>query len=47
MLTMDNPPETTLVSLSIEGSSAHIELIREDKYNAMNVAMITELIELF
>ena len=47
MLTMDNPPETTLVSLSIEGSSARIELIREDKYNAMNVAMITELIELF
>ena len=47
MLTMDNAPETTLVSLSIEGSSARIELIREDKYNAMNVAMITELIELF
>ena len=47
MLTMDNPPETTLVSLSIQGSSARIELIREDKYNAMNVAMITELIELF
>ena len=44
---MDNPPETTLVSLSIQGSSARIELIREDKYNAMNVAMITELIELF
>ena len=44
---MDNPPETTLVSLLIQGSSARIELIREDKYNAMNVAMITELIELF
>ena len=44
---MDNPPETTLVSLLIKGSSARIELIREDKYNAMNVAMITELIELF
>ena len=47
MLTMDNPPETTLVSLSIQGSSARIELIREDKYNAMNVTMITELIEVF
>ncbi|MCH1443370.1 MAG: enoyl-CoA hydratase-related protein [Candidatus Poseidoniaceae archaeon] len=47
MITMDNPPETTLVSLLIQGSSARIELIREDKYNAMNVAMITELIELF
>ena len=44
---MDNPPETTLVSLLIQGSSARIELIREDKYNAMNVALITELIELF
>ena len=47
MITMDNPPETTLVSLLIQGSSARIELIREDKYNAMNVAMITELIEIF
>ena len=47
MVTMDKPPETTLVSLTVEGSSARVELTREDKYNAMNVAMITELIEVF
>ena len=47
MLTMDNPPETALVTLTVEGSSARVELTREDKYNAMNVAMITELIEIF
>ena len=44
---MDNPPETTLVSLIVDGSSARVELAREDKYNAMNVTMITELIEIF
>ena len=44
---MDNPPETTLVSLIVDGSSARVELAREDKYNAMNVMMITELIEIF
>ena len=44
---MDNPPETTLVSLIVNGSSARVELAREDKYNAMNVTMITELIEIF
>lgn len=47
MITMDNPPETTLVSLIVDGSSARVELAREDKYNAMNVTMITELIEIF
>ena len=47
MVTMDKPPETTPVSLTVEGSSALVELTREDKYNAMNVAMITELIEVF
>ena len=47
MITMDNPPETTLVTLTVDGSSARIELTREDKYNAMNVAMITELIDIF
>ena len=45
MLTMDDLPETALVTLTIEGSSARVELTREEKYNAMNVAMITELIE--
>ena len=44
---MDNPPETTLVSLIVDGSSARVELAREDKYNALNVTMITELIEIF
>jgi methylglutaconyl-CoA hydratase len=47
MLTMDALPETALVTLTIEGSSARVELTREEKYNAMNVAMITELIEVF
>ena len=47
MITLDNPPETTLVSLIVDGSSARVELAREDKYNAMNVTMITELIEIF
>jgi len=47
MLTMDDLPETALVTLTIEGSSARVELTREEKYNAMNVAMITELIEVF
>jgi len=44
---MDDLPETALVTLTIEGSSARVELTREEKYNAMNVAMITELIEVF
>ena len=44
---MKNKPETTLVSLEIEGSIARVSLARPDKYNALNVQMITELIEVF
>ena len=44
MKTMDTPPATTMVSLTIEGSQANLTLTRPDKFNAMNVAMIQELI---
>ena len=47
MKLMDNPPTTSLIELTIEGSCARIELAREEKFNALNVAMITELIEVF
>ena len=47
MKTMDSPPQTTLISLTIDGSCARIELTREDKFNALNVELITELIEVF
>ena len=44
---MQSLPATELVSLKIEGPVCYIELNREDKYNAMNVQMITELCEIF
>ena len=44
---MKNKPETTLISLEIEGSIARVSLARPEKYNALNVQMITELIEVF
>ncbi len=44
---MINQPETSLIQLEIEDSVAHIILARPDKYNALNVQMITELIEVF
>ena len=44
---MENPPQTSLIQLTIEGSCARIELAREDKFNALNVDMITELIQVF
>ncbi len=47
MKTMENPPQTTLIELTIDGSCARIELAREDKFNALNVEMITELIQVF
>ena len=47
MKLMENPPTTSLIELTIEGSCARIELAREEKFNALNVAMITELIEVF
>ena len=43
MTTMDNPPATTLVVLTINGSRANLRLNREDKFNALNVQLITEL----
>ena len=46
MITMENPPQTELVSMTIEGSRASLRLNREDKYNALNVQLITELCDL-
>ena len=43
MITMDNPPATNLVVLTIDGSRANLRLNREDKFNALNVQLITEL----
>ena len=45
MVNMQNPPQTELISLEISGSGCHIMLNREDKYNALNIQMITELCE--
>ncbi|MDG1554807.1 MAG: enoyl-CoA hydratase-related protein [Candidatus Poseidoniaceae archaeon] len=47
MTLMDTPPPTELVSLVIEDSGCHIKLDREDKFNALNIQMITELCTLF
>ena len=47
MVKMDTPPATTLVSLTIEGAQARLTLTRADKFNALNVTMIQELISLF
>ena len=44
---MESLPSTELVSVSIDGPICYITLNRADKYNAMNVQMITELCELF
>ncbi|MBT5594388.1 MAG: enoyl-CoA hydratase/isomerase family protein [Euryarchaeota archaeon] len=44
---MDTPPPTELVTIEIQGSGCHIILDREDKFNALNVQMITELCTLF
>lgn len=43
----DSKPETTLVSLEIDGPVARITMVREDVFNAMNSQMISELIALF
>ena len=45
MVNMQNPPQTELIILEISGSGCHIMLNREDKYNALNIQMITELCE--
>ena len=47
MTLMDKPPTTELVSIVIEDSGCHIKLDREDKFNALNIQMITELCTLF
>jgi methylglutaconyl-CoA hydratase len=46
-INMDEPPTTELTTLVIEGSVARLDLSRPDKYNAMNVQLINELIQLF
>tara|TARA_B100000459_G_scaffold147436_2_gene117344 strand:+ start:4595 stop:5452 length:858 start_codon:yes stop_codon:yes gene_type:complete len=47
MTQIDTPPPTELVSIKIEDSGCHIKLNREDKFNALNIQMITELCTLF
>ncbi|DAC53571.1 MAG TPA: enoyl-CoA hydratase/isomerase family protein [Candidatus Poseidoniaceae archaeon] len=44
---MESLPSTELVSVTIDGPICYMTLNRADKYNAMNVQMITELCELF
>ena len=44
---MKNQPTTSLIQLEIDGCIARVSLSRSDKYNALNVQMITELIEVF
>ena len=44
---MYNQPATSLIQLEIDGCVASVSLARPDKYNALNVQMITELIEVF
>lgn len=46
MKSMDTPPATNMVSLTIEGAQANLTLTRPGKFNAMNVDMIQELIML-
>ena len=41
----DLMPETSLCTLDIEGAVAHLTLTREDVYNALNIQLITEIIE--
>ena len=44
---MESLPSTELVSVTIDGPICYMTLNRADKYNAMNVQMITELCDLF
>ncbi len=44
---MNEAPKATLISVDIDGACCRIRLSREDKYNAMNEQMISELIEVF
>ena len=43
---MENPPQTELVTMTLDGSRANLRLNREDKFNALNVQLITELCDL-
>ncbi|MDG1558688.1 MAG: enoyl-CoA hydratase-related protein [Candidatus Poseidoniaceae archaeon] len=45
-MTMENPPQTELVTMTLDGSRANLRLNREDKFNALNVQLITELCDL-
>lgn len=47
MVSMSEPPVTEHVSVEIEGACLTLTLSRSDKFNALNVAMIQELISLF
>ena len=47
MENMQNPPQTELVELQIEGSTCYVTLNRQNKFNALNVQMISELCEIF
>lgn len=40
----DTPPATRMVSLTIDGAQANLTLTRPEKFNAMNIEMIQELI---
>ena len=44
---MNHRPETSLIHLEIDGCIARVKLARPEKYNALNVQMISELIEVF
>ena len=46
-LDMKNQPTTSLIQLETDGCIARVTLTRSDKYNALNVQMISELIEVF
>ena len=46
MMTMENPPQTEHVTMTLDGSRANLRLNREDKFNALNVQLITELCDL-
>lgn len=43
---MNNPPATELVTMTLHGSRVNLHLNREDKFNALNVQLITELCDL-
>jgi len=44
---MQDRPETEFIRLEIDGPCCEVILDRADKYNALNVQMISELIEVF